>query len=204
MLPLSPCPPRGPGARPRRLARLLAAFSFAIAACVQFAGCGQVAGRGQRGSAEADAQADSAGGENKHREHVTLLLNWFPEAEHGGFYTAEVEKLFAAEGLEVTILPGGPESPVAQRVARGDVDFGVSNADNVLLARAQQAPVVAVMAPMQTSPRSIMVHRASGIRSFDDIKNITLAMSNSLAFSAYLRRKSRSRTCGSFPTPATW
>ena len=150
------------------------------------AGCGDAprstAGAGPIGT---EARPDGAAAPDR----VTLLLNWFPEAEHGGYYAALVEGIYERHGLDVTILPGGPESPVAQRVARGDVTFGVSNADNVLFNRAQEAAVVALMAPLQTSPRCIMTHRAANIRSFDDLRDMTLAMSNSLAFSFYLRAK---------------
>lgn len=45
------------------------------------------------------------------------------------------------------------------------------------------------MAPLQISPRCLIVHKSSGIRDFEGLKNITLAMSNSNAFSHYLRYK---------------
>lgn len=120
---------------------------------------------------------------------VQLALNWFPEAEHGGYYAAAVHGYYAEAGLEVKILSGGPEAPVIPRVAKGTVAFGVSNADEVLFGRAQSAPVVAVMAPLQLSPRCIIVHEKSGIQSFADLKNLTLAMSPRPAFSHYLRKK---------------
>jgi NitT/TauT family transport system substrate-binding protein len=120
---------------------------------------------------------------------VTLQLNWFPEAEHGGYYAALVHGFYQEAGLNVKILPGGPETPVVQQVARRGVTFGVVNADYVLFGRAQQAPVVALMAPLQISPRCLIVHESSGIRDFKDLKNMTLAMSMSNAFSQYLRYK---------------
>jgi len=122
-------------------------------------------------------------------QKVTLQLNWFPEAEHGGYYAALVEGYYREQGLDVKILPGGPETPVIQQVARRAAMFGIVNADNILFGRAQEAPVVAVMAPIQISPRCLIVHQSSGIKSFDDLKNITLAMSPSAAFAHYLRFK---------------
>lgn len=121
-------------------------------------------------------------------ERVTLLLNWFPEAEHGGFYAAKVHGFFEKEGLDVNVLPGGPGASVVPRVASGDVDFGIENADNVLLGRAQEAPVVALMAPIQTSPRCIMVHEESGITDLRQLRNLTLAMNAGGAFSHYLKK----------------
>ncbi len=120
---------------------------------------------------------------------VTLQLNWFPEAEHGGYFAALVHGYYQEAGLNVKILPGGPNSPVIQQVARRSATFGVVNADNILFGRAQQAPVVALMAPLQISPRCLIVHESSRINDFDDLKNITIAMSSSNAFSHYLRHK---------------
>jgi len=118
-----------------------------------------------------------------------LQLNWFPEAEHGGYYAALVHGFYEEAGLEVTILRGGPDTPVIPEVARGRIAFGISNADSLLLARAQEADVVALLAPMQHSPRCIMVHAASGIERLEDLRGVTLAMSEASAFSHFLRRR---------------
>ena len=123
------------------------------------------------------------------RPKVQLALNWFPEAEHGGLYAAAVHGYYEENGVEVEILGGGPDAPVVQRVATGAVAFGITNADDILYARAQQIPIVALMASYQISPRCIMVHASSGIDSIAQIKNITLALSQRPAFSHYLRWK---------------
>jgi len=154
---------------------------------VWFIGCDRAAAD-RDPSIPADASAfDSTDG--KRLEHVTLQLNWHPEVEHGGFYAAKIHGLYEAEGLDVEILAGGPETPVIQQVATGRVTFGIVNADNILFGRAQEAPIVAVMAPLQTSPRCLLVHKGSGVRDFADLKNMTIAMSTTQAFSHYLRKK---------------
>ena len=121
------------------------------------------------------------------RPAVKVALNWFPEAEHGGYYAALVHGYYSGHGLEVEIIGGGPDAPVIQRVATGSVRFGVTNADDVLIARSQGAPVVALMAPYQINPRCIMVHSESGIERIQDIRNVTLALSPRPAFSHYLQ-----------------
>jgi NitT/TauT family transport system substrate-binding protein len=45
------------------------------------------------------------------------------------------------------------------------------------------------MAPLQHSPRCILVHEESGIRSLDELRDLTLAMSPSSTFSLYLQKK---------------
>ncbi|HVX15219.1 MAG TPA: ABC transporter substrate-binding protein [Pirellulales bacterium] len=118
--------------------------------------------------------------------HVRLLLNWYPEAEHGGYYAALREGFYREAGLDVEIVKGGPQSLVVPQVDGGEMEFGISNADGLLLARAEDAAVVALMAPLQTSPRVIMVHAASGIESFDDLKDMTVAM-NPQPFATFLK-----------------
>ena len=122
-------------------------------------------------------------------EAVRLALNWFPEAEHGGFYAAQVHGYYQQQGVQVEILAGGPDAPVIQRVATGAVEFGVTNADDVLNARAQQAPVVALLAPYQINPRCIMVHAGTGITRIDQLRDLTMGLSQRPAFSHYLRKK---------------
>ena len=132
---------------------------------------------------------------------VTLALNWYPEAEHGGYYAALVHGYFKDAGLNVTIRPGGPGVPVIQDVATGRVEFGISNADQILVGRAREADVVAIFAALQTSPRCIMVHKASGIKQFADLKNLTLAINQNSTFGNYLQRKVSLDGCTIVPYP---
>jgi len=120
---------------------------------------------------------------------TTVALNWFPEAEHGGYFAAQADGLYKSAGLEVKLLAGGPGVPVLQQVATGRVDFGVSNADEVLIARSQGVPVVAVLAPIQTSPRVIMVHEESGIRTLSGLKDLTLAIEPQAPFTNFMKKK---------------
>ena len=139
-----------------------------------------------------DSPTDSANSpktESKPITDVELALNWLPEAEHGGFYAADVHGLFAERQLRVKIIPGGPGVPVIQNVASGKVMFGVTNADQVLLQRAQEADVVAIFAPIQQSPRCIMVHQKSGITKFDDLKDMTLAINVNQSFLGYMKKR---------------
>jgi NitT/TauT family transport system substrate-binding protein len=123
---------------------------------------------------------------------VGLALNWYPEAEHGGYYAAVVHGFFEEEGLKVTIRPGGPGVRVVADVASGAVAFGVDNADKLLTWRAQQADAVAVMSPLQDSPRCIMVHQKSGLKKLEDLatqRPLTLAINADQPFALYLKKR---------------
>ncbi len=120
---------------------------------------------------------------------ITIALNWFPEAEHGGFYAALVHGYYEAEGLDIEIRPGGPGTKVVAEVATGKATFGVANADKILTGCAQDADVVALMAPIQDSPRCIMVHEESGVESLEKLDGLTLSMSAGQPFGQFLRTK---------------
>lgn len=171
------------------------------------AGCGGEEGQGDGSSgtsAGVDRAEDSAGSSTEAKrkaDEVQLRLNWFPEAEHGGFYAALVHGFFEEEHLRVTIQKGGPGVPVREEVATGRVQFGISNADQILVARAREADIVGVFASLQTSPRCIMVHEKSRIRSFDDLKNVTLAMNENSSFGAFLKKSVSLEGCTIVPYP---
>ncbi len=137
------------------------------------------------------------------RDKVSILLNWFPEAEHGGFYAALVSGEYERAGLEVTIIPGGVDVPVTPRVAGGRADFGIANADQVAFARDAGAKVIALMAPLQVSPRCIMVHAGQGIHSLADLNDMTLAMSPKDAFAEYVRKHYPLRNVKIVPYPGS-
>jgi NitT/TauT family transport system substrate-binding protein len=146
-----------------------------------------------------DKQADSAASaieETKQskakpgdKQKVAILLNWYPEAEHGGFYAALANGIYAQYGLDVEIRPGGKSIMVAQELTLGRVQFGVANADDVLVARNRDVPMVALMAPMQNGPRCIMVRKDSGIQSFDEIKNVKLQIDETRPYVPFLKSK---------------
>jgi len=146
----------------------------------------------EKPTSPATTSSDAAASTPARPIDVTLALNWYAEAEHGGFYAALVHGYYSEEGLNVTIRPGGPGVPVIQDVATGKIEFGIDNADKLILLRAQQADAVAVMSPMQNSPRCIMVHKKSGLTSLEDLakmKEFTLAINPGQPFAQFLKKK---------------
>jgi NitT/TauT family transport system substrate-binding protein len=150
-------------------------FSLWVLSCIAFAGCG-----------DEKANLDSTDGSTP---TVTVILNWFPEAEHGGFYAAQVHGFYEEAGLNVVIKQGGPGTKVVANVEVGRATFGVANADKILNGCAQGADVVALMAPIQDSPRCVLVHEESGIESLQQLSDLTLSISAGQPFAQYLKKK---------------
>lgn len=161
------------------------------------AGCG--------GSASDSASTDSITSDAAEPApvRVKLMLNWYPEAEHGGYYTALLKGYYAEAGLDVEIIPGGPNAPVVPQTARGAVEFGVTNADRILLARAEGANVKGLLAPLQTSPRCVLVHEQSGIESFDQLNDVTLMLRRENAWAQFLLKRLEGREVTVVPNTAS-
>lgn len=105
---------------------------------------------------------------------VSIQLNWYPEAEHGGVYQAAADGTYLAAGLDVDIRPGGRSTPVAPELSLNRVQFAIANADDVIVFRGQGMDIVAVAAPLQDNPRCILVQQDSGVESLNDLGGMTL------------------------------
>ena len=122
----------------------------------------------------------------KSSSKLRLALNWKPDPEFGGFYAAD----YAKHGLDVEILPGGAGTPTVQMIGAGSAEFGIVQADEILLARAQGNDVVALFAAFQTSPLGIMAHASRKLESIGDVlKNGTLAIQSGLPYTRLLQKK---------------
>ncbi|THF87320.1 ABC transporter substrate-binding protein [Deinococcus sp. KSM4-11] len=81
---------------------------------------------------------------------VKVQLKWFPQAQFAGFFVAQAKGFYKAEGLDVTLLPIGDQSPI-QTVATGTADFGTTWITDLLTARQQGLPVVHIAQLFQKS-----------------------------------------------------
>ena len=120
-------------------------------------------------SAPADAQA---------LDKVSFGTNWVAEAEHGGFYQALADGTYRKYGLDVTIVPGGPQINNRILLAVGKLDFFMSaNTLQSFDAVEQNVPTVAVAAMFQKDPQVLIAHPDAGVEKFDDLKDLTLFIS---------------------------
>src|SRR5580658_2212866 len=116
---------------------------------------------------------------------IRLALNWKPEPEFGGLYAANYQK----HGLDVEILPGGAGTPTVQMVGAGSAEFGIVEADELVLARSKGNPVVGLFAVYQQSPLGIMVHAERNLSSIGEVtKDGTLAVQQGLPFVRLLEK----------------
>lgn len=105
---------------------------------------------------------------------VRLQTDWYPQPEHGGYYQALAKGFYRDEGLDVEILPGGPNAQVMTGVATGRVEFGMTNGDDVIVAISRGLPLKIVAAEMQRDAQGILYHETNPIHDLRDLNGKTL------------------------------
>jgi len=122
----------------------------------------------------ARAQAPAKGAPDK----VSFGTNWVAEGEHGGFYQALADGTYRRYGLDVTIVPGGPQVNNRILLAVGKLDFFMSaNTLQSFDAVEQNIPTLAVAAMFQKDPQVLITHPQRGIRDLKDLRGMTLFIS---------------------------
>lgn len=120
---------------------------------------------------------------------ITVQLDWVPEPEHGGFYQALARDYFREEGLDVELLPGGPNALVMPKVATGQADIGQADSTNTLLQQAEGLPVVQFAAVFQDDPSGLLVNASSSVQRFEDLHGKTIIARPEWAFLEYLKKR---------------
>jgi NitT/TauT family transport system substrate-binding protein len=122
---------------------------------------------------------------------ITLQLDWVAEPEHGGLYQALARGFFRDEGLDVTLLPGGPGAQVLPSVATGKADIAQADSSSVLLQQAEGLPFVQFAAVFQDDPSGILVHAASPVKRFEDLQGRTIIARPAWPFLKFIEKKYR-------------
>ena len=109
-------------------------------------------------------------------EDVTLQLKWVTQAQFAGYYVAQEKGFYGEEGLNVTILPGGPDISPTQVMAGGGADVTVDWMPSALAAREKGLPLVNIAQPFKSSGMMLTCLKESGVTSPEDFKGKTLGV----------------------------
>lgn len=106
------------------------------------------------------------------QEKVTFMTNWLAQAEHGGYYQAVADGTYTACGLDVAIMPGGPQVSGRPLLLAGKIDFYMGgNLLQAFDAVQQDIPLRIVAASFQKEPQVVMSHPGQGLDKWEDLKN---------------------------------
>ena len=111
-------------------------------------------------------------------DKVSFGTNWVAEAEHGGFFQAVADGTYKKYGLDVTIVPGGPNENNRMLLIAGKIDFFMTA--NTLMAFdavSNKVPVVSVASIFQKDPQVFLTHPEAKITKLEELKPLTLFIS---------------------------
>jgi NitT/TauT family transport system substrate-binding protein len=110
------------------------------------------------------------------QDEVTLQLKWVTQAQFAGYYVAQAKGFYEAEGLSVTILPGGPDIAPTQVIAGGGADVVVEWMPAALAAREKGLPLVNIAQPFASSGLMLTCLAETGITAPADFADKTLGV----------------------------
>src|ERR1700675_3682793 len=111
-------------------------------------------------------------------DKVSFGTNWVAEAEHGGFFQAVADGTYKNYGLDVTIVPGGPNNNNRMLLTAGKLDFFMTaNTLQSFDAVTNKVPLVTVAAMFQKDPLVLLTHPEIKISKLEDLKPLTLLVS---------------------------
>jgi NitT/TauT family transport system substrate-binding protein len=102
-------------------------------------------------------------------DDVTIVMGYIPNVQFAPYYVAEKLGYFREEGIRVT-FDYGYATDIMTLVARGDVEFGVSDGDQVVIARDKAIPVKVIYTMYVKNPVGIATLREKGISTIEALR----------------------------------
>jgi NitT/TauT family transport system substrate-binding protein len=102
-------------------------------------------------------------------DKVNFRLDWVPGAEFAPFYLGKEKGFFAAQGIDLQILPGEGSTVSAKLVGNRSADFGLAAADVVVIATSKGLPITSIGIMLQEIPGGVIFPTSSGIKTLTDL-----------------------------------
>ncbi|SDF09361.1 ABC transporter substrate-binding protein [Limimaricola pyoseonensis] len=109
-------------------------------------------------------------------DEVRLQLQWVTQAQFAGYYVALDQGFYEEEGLDVEILPGGPDIAPPQVLAGGGADVMLNWMPSALAAREKGLPVVNIAQPFASSGLMLTCWKDTGITGPQDFRGKTIGV----------------------------
>lgn len=108
-------------------------------------------------------------------EPVSLRMSWLLNVQGAGYVMADAKGFYEAEGLDVDIMPGGPNLNSVTLVATGQNTFGTNDISSVLFGKSEGMPLAIVGGCFQKNPAGVLSLAKTGIKTPKDLEGKTLA-----------------------------
>jgi len=101
-------------------------------------------------------------------ERTSLVLQWLPQAQFAGFYMAMDKGFYREEGVDMTLIHGGPDVLASELLEAGRADFATMFLSTAIQRRAT-LPVVNVGQFVQHSALMLITRASDNIETVDDL-----------------------------------
>ncbi len=142
-----------------RLHRRIASGVGGVTAALLLAGCGGAASTEGAAALDPESPVDAS-----------IQFGWHPNVENMATIVAEQKGYFEDEGLNIEIMPGGPEVTADAQIVSGNADMGILSSEALANAVLNEAPLVGIGATYQKSPSAILALAESGIEEPSDLE----------------------------------
>ena len=106
-------------------------------------------------------------------EKVKFGTNWVAQPEHGGFYQSVADGTYEKCGLDVEIVPGGPNVNNRALLLAGKIDFLMDgNLLQPFNSIKEGIPIKVVASMFQKEPQIFMTHPGQGLDTWESLKTI--------------------------------
>jgi NitT/TauT family transport system substrate-binding protein len=107
---------------------------------------------------------------------ATFLPQWSPQAQFAGYFVAYEKGFYRDQGIDLTILAGGPDHSPSQFLEEGRADFVTLWLSTALQMRARGVPVVNIGQVVQRSALMLVAKKSSGIHDLRDLDGRKVAV----------------------------
>lgn len=105
-----------------------------------------------------------------------LVLHWLPQAQFAGVLMAEEKGFYARRGVDLSIVPGGPDVNVSRHLAEGRAEFATMFLSTALERRAAGMDLVHIGQIVHQSALMLVARKDSGIRALNDLQGRRVGM----------------------------
>lgn len=102
-------------------------------------------------------------------KHAALALQWQPQAQFAGFYVAQAKGFYREAGVDLEIIPGGPDVVASELLAGGRAQFATMFLATGVERRAKGLPVVHLAQLVQDSALMLLLRADSPVREPRDL-----------------------------------
>ncbi|MCP4352694.1 MAG: ABC transporter substrate-binding protein [Desulfobacterales bacterium] len=111
-------------------------------------------------------------------EKINVKLKFFHLAQFAGNYVAVEKNYYTLEGLDVNLIPYSSEEPPIDAVVNGKSVFGITGANNLIIARAKGLPIKSIGVIYKINPICAYTLKTSGITNPYDFIGKTVGLEN--------------------------